>query len=78
MNIKEELQKVFREVFFDDSIVITESTTADDIEEWDSLSHITLIQMIESRFNITFTTEEILGAKNVGEFIGYIEKKLQS
>jgi acyl carrier protein len=77
MNIKEELQKVFREVFFDDSIVITESTTADDIEEWDSLSHITLIQMIEGRFNITFTTEEILGAKNVGEFIGYIEKKLK-
>ena len=76
MNIKEELQTVFREVFFDESIVITESTTADDIEEWDSLSHITLIQMIESKFNITFTTEEILGAKNVGEFIGYIEKKL--
>lgn len=77
MNIKEELQNVFREAFFDDSIVITESTTADDIEEWDSLSHITLIQMIESRFNITFTTEEILGAKNVGEFIEYIEKKLR-
>lgn len=75
MNIREELQKIFREVFFDEELVIFDDMTAEDVEDWDSLSHLNLIDAIEKRFGIEFTTEEMLGAKNVGEFIGYIEKK---
>ena len=76
MNIREELQKIFREIFFDDDLILFDEMTADDVEDWDSLSHLNLISQIERKFNIEFTTEEMLSAKNVGEFIKYIEKKL--
>jgi acyl carrier protein len=77
MNIKLELQEIFRELFDDDEIELFDEMTADDIEDWDSLSHISLIKDIESRFNIEFTTEELVSAKNVGEFIALINSKLQ-
>lgn len=77
MNIREELQEIFRNVFFDDSIVITDEMTSNDIEDWDSLSHISLVGDIERHFNIEFTTEEIIGAKNIGEFISIIKKKVE-
>lgn len=70
------LQEIFRDVFDDEDIVLRDDMTAEDIEDWDSLSHITLIHEIEAGFNIRFTTREILAAKNVGEFIAMIEGKL--
>ena len=70
------LTDVFREVFDDDSIELNEETTSDDVEDWDSLSHINLINDIEAKFNVSFTTEEVISTKNVGEFISLIEKKL--
>lgn len=76
MNIRDELQKIFRDVFFDDELVIMDEMTADDVEDWDSLSHMELIAAIEKHFSIKFTTEEIVGAKNVGEFIKFIESKI--
>lgn len=74
--VQEQLQNIFRDVFFDDSIVLFDGMTSDDVEDWDSLSHISLITEIEARFNIVFTTEEIMSTKNVGEFIDMIEKKV--
>lgn len=76
MNIKEELQEIFREVFFDDAIELFDEMTSDDVEDWDSLSHISLISEIEKHFNIEFTTDEIMHTKNVGEFIKIIEIKV--
>lgn len=76
MNIKEELQEIFREVFFDDTIELFDEMTSDDVEDWDSLSHISLISEIEKHFNIGFTTDEIMHTKNVGEFIKIIEIKV--
>ena len=76
MNIRKELQEIFRKVFFDDELVLFDEMAADDVDDWDSLSHINLITEIEKHFHIEFTTEEMMNAKNVGEFIGYIEKKL--
>jgi len=76
MNIKEMLEEIFRDVFEDDTIELTEETTADDIEDWDSLTHIQLIVDIEKKFNVKFTTQEITGLKNVGEFIALVESKL--
>ena len=76
MNVKERLQEVFRDVFDDESIVLFDDMTSNDIEEWDSLMHISLIKEIEGTFGIVFTTEEIISLKNVGEFIKVIESKL--
>lgn len=78
MEIKERVQNVFRDVFEDDEIEITDATTADDIEEWDSLTHIQLIVEIEKEFGIKFTTIETIKLKNVGELIGLIEKKMNA
>jgi acyl carrier protein len=62
-------------VFDDDSIVITPQTTANDIDDWDSLSHVNLILAIENHFNIRFTQKELLQQKNVGDLIKGIENK---
>ncbi len=69
------LNAVFCEVFDDDAIRITRETTADDIEGWDSLSHMNLIVAVEMRFKLRFTGGEIQGLKNVGELIDLIAKK---
>lgn len=80
MNRQEILQKVnkiFRDVFDDETLHITDSTTSDDIEEWDSLEHINLVVMIEKCFSIKFTIDEVNGMKNVGEMLDVILKRIQ-
>ena len=67
MDVKENLQDIFRRIFDDDSILLFDEMTADDIEDWDSLMHIDLILEIEKVFSIKFTTEEVLKTSNVGE-----------
>ena len=75
MMISEQLTKVFREVFGDDTITLDEQTTADQIEGWDSMSHINLIIAIEIAFGIEFTNEEIRSFNNVGDMQKCIEGK---
>ena len=70
------LTAVFRDVFDDDSIVLHENTTADDIADWDSQSHITLILAAEQRFGVKFRTSELDSLKNVGDFVSLIDAKL--
>ena len=75
MNERQILQRVnevFREVFDDDSIQVDRYTTADDIEDWDSLEHITLISAIESEFRMRFKMHEVSTMKNVGEMVDII------
>ena len=67
---------IFRDVLDNDEIVLTNSSTADDIEEWDSLTHIQIIVAIEKHFKIRFTTAEITSYKNVGELCESIQKKM--
>ena len=69
------VQEIFRDVLVNEEIVVTPDTTADDIEEWDSLSHIQLIVAIEKSFKIKFTSKEILSWNNVGEMIECIAGK---
>lgn len=76
MEILNELQEIFRDIFDDDELTISNKTTANDIEDWDSLTHMQLIVQIEKKYKIRFTTGEIKKAANVGEFISIIEGKL--
>ena len=69
------VQEIFRDVLDNEDIVLDMQTTADDIEEWDSLSHIQLIVAIEKEFKIKFTSREILSWNNVGEMIEAILHK---
>ena len=66
------LNKVFRDVFDDDSINVTPKTTAKDIEDWDSLEHITLISAVEREFKMKFKMGEISSMKNVGEMASIV------
>lgn len=66
-NVYKRINEVFRDVFDDESIKVHSGTTADDIEDWDSLNHITLIGAIEDEFKMTFKMGEVSGMKNVGE-----------
>ncbi len=75
MDTKLKLEQVFREVFDDEEIELTDEMTADDIDAWDSLTHIQLIVAVEEAFNCKFSTVEVMKLKNVGEFIKLIDRK---
>lgn len=70
--IFERLNEVFREVFDDDSIVVTDSTTADDIEDWDSFEHINLVVAVEEEFGFKIPMGKTVTMKNVGEMVDII------
>lgn len=72
--IFEKLTAVFRDVFDDEDITIEENTTAADIEDWDSLSHIMLLSAVEDDFGIKFDMKAVQGLKDVGEMVDLIEK----
>lgn len=74
--IMEKLNEIFREVFDDASLKITEKTTANDVEDWDSLEHINLIEAVEQTFGMKFRMQEVSGMKNVGEMAEIIRTRL--
>ncbi|MGN0633788.1 MAG: acyl carrier protein [Oscillospiraceae bacterium] len=69
------LEEVFHDVFDDDSIRLSPATTADDIEDWDSIEHINLIGAVEEEFGVRFKMGEVSGMKNVGEMVEIILKR---
>ena len=74
-NINERLNEVFQNVFDDEDIVVDRDTTADDIDDWDSLEHIRLVAAVEREFGIKFTMKEVSSMKNVGEMMDIISER---
>ena len=70
--IFERLTQVFRDVFDDEGIVIGDGTTAADIKDWDSLTHITLLAEVEEQFHMKFSMRTVQNLKNVGELADLI------
>ena len=67
---------VFRDVLDNDRLVLEEKTTADDVEDWDSLTHIQLVVAVEKRFRIRFGSREIRGWNDVGGLVDSIFAKV--
>lgn len=76
-DILKQVNAIFTDVLDNEAIVLTNETTAGDIDEWDSLSHIQLVVTIEKHFKIRFTSKEIQSWNNVGEMVNSIAGKIQ-
>lgn len=72
----DKLNDVFQDVFDDDDITVTRETTADDVDAWDSLMHVSLMLNIEKAFGIRFATSEVAALKDIGALVDLIDSKL--
>ena len=73
--IREKLSGIFNQVFQCGAIEITDKLTADQVEKWDSLTHLTMIAEVESAFGIRFKLKELTGMKNTGDLVGLVQEK---
>jgi len=76
--ILKEVNEIFNDVLDNDDIVLSNDSSANDIEEWDSLNHIQLVVAIEKHFKQRFTSSEITSWKNVGEMCEAISKRVNN
>lgn len=74
--IIEKLTSVFQEVFSDSSLVLNDDMTANDVEKWDSLTHMLMISTVEERFGVKFKLKELNKLKKVGDIIAILSEKL--
>lgn len=72
----EKMSEICKDVFDDDSLVVTESTMAADVEAWDSLTHLSLVNELEETFEVAFTLNEVTGSKNLGELLNALMKHI--
>jgi len=77
-DIYEKLTRVFRDVLDDDVLEITPEMTANDVEDWDSLSHVRLILSVERKFDIHFSIIELAQFDNVGQLTDMIADKIKT
>jgi acyl carrier protein len=75
MALHEQLEELFREIFNDDALVLSDETTAADIAGWDSVAHINLMCSIEQRFAVQFTGNELAEMNNIGELKKFLSQK---
>ena len=74
MDVLSKLQDIFRDIFDDESLVLTRETKANDIEEWDSLAQVNIIVACNSEFGIKFDLDDIAKLKNVGDIVDTVER----
>jgi len=77
-DIIDRLTTIFRRVFEDASIEVTPEMTANDVENWDSLSHLAMIMAVEKEFGIRFKLKELVSMKNVADLVNGIASKTPS
>ena len=70
------VNEIFRDVFDDEDLIITDNTNSDDIEDWDSLEHISLIISMEKEFDMKFDIKEVNKLENVGQMVDMIKSKM--
>ena len=73
-NILDAMQEIFRDNFDDDELVIERQTSAEDIEDWDSLEQINLLTAAEKKFSVKFKLEDVRGLQNVGDLVDLIAR----
>lgn len=71
-----QINVIFIDILDDEDLLINDLSTAENVEEWDSLTHIQLVVAIEKHFKIRFTSKEIQSWKNVGEMLDTISQKI--
>jgi acyl carrier protein len=69
------LTPIFRDVFNDDALVVSEGMTAANVPSWDSLSNINMIIAVEKAFGVKFSIKDVRNLKNVGELLELIKRK---
>ena len=74
-DILSKMTAIFHDVFDNDDIVVTPSLTAEDVPEWDSLTHVRLILAVQKAFNVKFSAAQISNLKNVGDLMDLIRAK---
>lgn len=74
--VLEKINDVFKEIFDDETLEVDENTTANDVEGWDSLTHINIIASVEKEFDIDFSTKEVISMKNIGDMVDIILEKV--
>ena len=77
MDLQQEVQKIFRDIFDDDNLEIQRETTMADIEDWDSLAQMELVVAMEKHFKIRFRVNEIAEMRNVGEMMDAIASRMK-
>jgi acyl carrier protein len=73
--VLDQLTPLFRDIFQDDAIVVNSTTTAADVERWDSLTHIDMIMMVEEKFGLRVPTREVTRMRNVGDLVRLIQAR---
>lgn len=72
------VQDIFRDIFDEDDLIISDTTSSDEVEDWDSLNHINLVSAIEKEFKIKFALGELMTLKDVGAMVDLMLEKLKS
>ena len=71
------VQEICRDVFDEPNLVLTENTTASEVEGWDSLTHLSLVNELEETYGIVFKLDEVTGSKNIGELLSALMKHIE-
>ena len=74
--VRKTLERIFREIFDDETLEVTDSLSRDDLKSWDSLGHIRLITAAEEAFDIRFTIEEIEVLTSIGQLVEKVSEKI--
>lgn len=72
-----QLCEIVRDVIGDENVVLTETTTAQDVEGWDSLAHINIMVAVESQYGVSFTSDELSGFRDLGELQDLLRQRVR-